>query len=575
MILSGAQMLLECLRKENVEVIFGHPGGVVLSVYDALADGGIRHVLMRHEQAAAHAADGYSRASGRVGVCLATSGPGATNVVTGVATAYMDSIPVVFITGQVSSHLIGNDAFQEADVVGMSRPCTKHNTLVRRIADLPRSIKEAFYIASTGRPGPVLVDITKDVFLAKAEFEYPESVELRGYRPLMDGHMGQIRKAARAILDARRPVIYAGGGVIHSGGTSELAELAELLEVPVTLTLMGLGAFPSNHPLCLGMLGMHGRYSANLAVCDSDVLIAVGARFDDRVTGKTETFAPNARIIHIDIDPTSIQKNIRVDIPIVGDVKRVLRSLCATMRAEIAGCPGVHEANAADRELWRGQIREWQEAYPLQYDRQAPLLKPQSVIEEISNLLGGEAIITTDVGQHQMWAAQFMRLNHPRTFLSSGGLGTMGYGFPAALGAQLARPSAKVVAIVGDGGFQMTMQELATIVQNRIPVKIVVINNRYLGMVRQWQDIFFKERYSETELGNLPDLVKLAEAYGIYGARIEREDEISSILAAAFDQEGPCIVDARVDPFENVYPMVPPGGSNRDMILGPPVAKAV
>lgn len=569
MILNGAQMLLECLRKENVEVLFGIPGGVVLSFYDALYQGGIRHILMRHEQAAAHAADGYARASGRIGVCLATSGPGATNVVTGVANAFMDSIPVVFITGQVSSHLIGNDAFQEADIIGMTRPCTKHSALVRRIADLPQAVREAFHIAGTGRPGPVLIDITKDVFLSKAEFEYPETVELRGYRPPAAGHAGQIRKAAQAILEARKPVVYAGGGVIHSNASPELRELAETIGAPVTMTLMGLGAFPSDHPLALGMLGMHGHFSANLAVSESDLLIAVGARFDDRVTGKIDTFAPSARIIHIDIDPTSIQKNVPVDIPIVGDCRRVLQRLLGEIRELRAEQTPPPRETAGEGNSWMKQIRFWQETYPLRYDASSPQLKPQMVIEEISRLLDGEAIVTTDVGQHQMWTAQFMRLRHPRTFLSSGGLGTMGFGFPAALGAKLARPSTQVVAIIGDGGFQMTLQELATIVQHQIDVKIVVINNRYLGMVRQWQDLFFSERYSATELGTIPDLVKLADAYGIRGLRIERPDEVRKVLHSAFSEEGPCLVEARVDCFENVYPMVPPGGSNRDMILGP------
>jgi acetolactate synthase-1/2/3 large subunit len=539
---------------------------VVLSIYDALYDSPIKHLLMRHEQAAAHAADGYARATGRVGVCLATSGPGATNLVTGIATAHMDSIPMVVFTGNVSSHLIGSDAFQEADIVGITRPCTKHSFFVRRVGDLARTIKEAFYIASTGRPGPVLVDIPKDVLLAEAELTYPQTVFLRGYKPPFEGDADQINKAARALMEAKRPVVYAGGGVISSGGSPELLETAELAELPVNTTLMGLGAFPSAHRLSLGMLGMHGTWYANTAMSNADVIFAVGVRFDDRVTGKLEAFCPNAKIIHIDIDPAEINKNVRVHIPILGDVRAVLRQLNQQLAEMSASAPSEWYEG---RRLWLGQIEAWKEQYPLCYDDDDEIIKPQRLLEEISRATAGEAIFTTDVGQHQMWAAQFLRLKQPRTFLSSGGLGSMGFGFPAAIGAQMAHPDKLVVAICGDGGFQMTMQELATVAEHRLPVKVVIMNNAYLGMVRQWQEIFFNRRYSAVDLSMSPDFAKLAEAFGIAGQTVTRPGALASDLREAFASPGPVVLDVQVEPEENVYPMIPPGGAIYEMIVGP------
>jgi acetolactate synthase-1/2/3 large subunit len=574
--MKGARIFVESLLREGVEVIFGHPGGVVLSIYDALYDAPIKHLLMRHEQAAAHAADGYARATGRVGVCLATSGPGATNLVTGIATAHMDSIPVVVFTGNVPTHLIGSDAFQEADIVGITRPCTKHSYLVRRVENLARTIKEAFYIAATGRPGPVLVDMPKDVLLAETEFEYPESVSLRGYKPPSEGDPDQIKKAACALMEAKRPVVYSGGGVISSGGSLELLETAELAELPVTTTLMGMGAFPSAHWLSLGMLGMHGTWYANTAMSNADVIFAVGVRFDDRVTGKLEAFCPHAKIIHIDIDPSEINKNVRVHIPIIGDVKAVLRELNRhLLEMRDSATAEWHEG----RRSWLRQIQEWKEQYPLCYDDDEAVIKPQRLIEEISHLTQGEAIITTDVGQHQMWAAQFIRFNRPRTFLSSGGLGSMGFGFPAAIGAQMAYPDQLVVALCGDGGFQMTMQELATVAEHRLPIKVIIMNNAYLGMVRQWQEIFFNRRYSAVDLSISPDFAKLAEAFGIVGQTVTRPEALTANLREALAAPGPVVLDVHVESEENVYPMIPPGAAIHEMIVGqyksPRMASAV
>ena len=562
--LSGAKIILESLLKEGVDAIFGFPGGVILPIYDVLLDSPLKHILVRHEQAAAHAADGYARASGKVGVCLVTSGPGATNVVTGVATAYMDSIPVVIITGQVPTAMIGNDSFQEADIVGITRPCTKHNYLVKDVKDLAITIKEAFHIAATGRPGPVLVDVPKDVILSEANFHYPENIHIRSYNPTYDGHQGQILKAAKAMVKAKRPVIYAGGGVINSGASEELVKLAKKLYAPVTTTLLGLGSFPGNSPLSLGMLGMHGAWHTNMAVSSTDLILAIGARFDDRVTGKIEGFAPGALIIHVDIDPSVISKNVRVDIPVVGDAQKVLAKLNQVLET----LPD--RVNLKERRQWIKQIQEWKRAHPLAYEQSDRVIKPQFVVEEISNLTKGEAIITTEVGQSQMWAAQFYQFLRPRTFLSSGGLGTMGYGFPAAMGAQVAFPDMLVIDIAGDGSFQMNLQELATVVQYELPVKVAILNNGCLGMIRQWQELFFACRYSHSELVSTPDFVKLAEAYGAVGMRATKPEEVRPTLEKAFSIPKPVIMDFQVAPEECVFPMVPAGAAIKDMILGKP-----
>lgn len=558
--MSGGKIFEECLKREGVDVIFGFPGGVVLSVYDELYGSPIKHVLVRHEQAAAHAADGYARASGRVGVCLVTSGPGATNVVTGVATAYMDSIPIVVFTGQVSTEMIGNDAFQEADIVGITRPCTKHNYLVKDVRDLAQTIKEAFYIAATGRPGPVLVDLPKDVLLAETTFHYPDKVSLRSYNPTYEGHPKQIQRLARELHKAKKPVIYVGGGVISSGASAELLQLAQMTQIPVTTTLMAMGAFPSDHRLSLGMLGMHGTWYANMAVTDSDLILSVGARFDDRVTGKIEEFAPYATIAHIDIDPSAISKNVKVDIPIVGDAKLVLKELLRELEAV------EEKAWGKLREVWLKQIDEWKKRHPLYYEYDENIIKPQYVVEQISDLTRGDAIITTEVGQNQMWAAQFFSFKHARTFLSSGGLGTMGYGFPAAMGAQCAFPDKLIVDIAGDGSFLMNSQELATVVHHNLPVKVAILNNRFLGMVRQWQEMFFDRRYSHTCLNIAPDFVKLAEAYGAVGLRATKPAEVRPVLEKAFAIKKPVVIDFQVNPHENVYPMVPAGAAIKDMI---------
>jgi acetolactate synthase-1/2/3 large subunit len=567
--LSGARILLECLKREGVDIIFGLPGGAVLPIYDVLYDfEGIRHILVRQEAAAGHAAEGYSRTTGRTGVCLVTSGPAATNLVTALQDALMDSIPLVAFTGQVPTHLIGNDAFQEADNVGITRSATKHNFLVKDGKDLAVIIKEAFHIASTGRPGPVHVDLPKDILVKEWTFEYPESVHLRSYNPTYDGHPGQIKKAARSLVRAKRPVLYVGGGVISSNASPELYELAELTQVPVTQTLMGLGAFPMAHPLSLDMLGMHGTYYANMAVHNSDCLVAIGARFDDRVTGRVDAFAPNAEIIHIDIDPSSISKNIQVGIPIVGDCKRVLAKLVGAVREEMKTYPAgaVKEA----RRQWADQIAEWKRDQPLRYEWSDDVIKPQYVIEEISNLTNGEALMVTGVGQHQMWAAQYYRFKHPRMWCTSGGLGTMGYGLPTAMGVQAGNPGKLVINIDGDGSFAMNSQELATCFEEGLPVKIVIINNGGHGMVRQWQRIIYKERFCAIDLGSSPDFVKLAEAYGCTGIRATKPSEVVPALEKMIATPGPVVLDVRVNKDECVFPMVPAGGANIDMILAPP-----
>lgn len=548
---SGAEILLDCLAEEGVEVIFGYPGGQVIPIYDALYDAPLRHILVRHEQGAVHAADGYARSTGKTGVCLATSGPGATNLVTGIANAYMDSVPLVAITGQVPTFMIGFDSFQEADITGITIPITKHNYLVKRIEDLPRVVKEAFHIAATGRPGPVLIDLAKDVMQAKAKLDYPETVDLPGYKPNYIGNARQVKEALEAVTAAKRPLLYIGGGVIAAGAAAELLQFAERLDIPVTATLMGLTAFPSGHPLFLGMLGMHGTAAANFAVGAADLLIAIGARFDDRVTGKVDSFAPQARIIHIDIDPAEIGKNVRVDIPIVGDAKTVLETLN-------------EKAQTGNHREWRDQIGEWQKQYPLRYEPTG--FKPQLVVETLSDLTRGDAIICTEVGQNQMWTAQFFRFKKPRSLITSGGLGTMGFGFPAAIGAQVGNPGRLVIDIAGDGSFQMNIQELGTAVANRLPVKVVILNNFYLGMVRQWQEFFQNKRYSGTALDSNPDFVKIAEAYGAKGFRITEPGRVRETLAEALSEPGPVVVDCWVDREENVLPMVPANSPLNRMI---------
>ena len=552
--LTGAQALLESLRQEGVETIFGYPGGVLLPIYDCFPNCGIRHILVRHEQGAAHAADGYARASGKVGVCMATSGPGATNLVTGLATANMDSVPIVAITGQVPTAAVGKDSFQEADITGITMPITKHNWMVTDINDVPTVIKQAFYIARSGRPGPVLIDFPRDVAQATTEFKYPDKVGLRGFRPAGKGHAGMIKRAADLIQQAERPVIYAGGGVIASGAEKGLAAFARLINAPVTTTLMGKGAFPETDPLSLGMPGMHGTAYANYALNEADLIVAVGCRFDDRVTGKLDTFAPKARFIHIDVDPAEIGKSVQIDVPIVGDAKAVLADL-------------VKRVSAQDREAWHETVEGWKKKYPLRFKGDG--LKPQYVVQQIYEATQGEAIIATEVGQNQMWAAQYYLCDRPRQFLSSGGLGTMGYGFPAAIGAQVARPDAVVWDIAGDGSIQMNIQELATAVVNKLPVKVAILNNGYLGMVRQWQELFYDRNYSETDIGQgIPDFVKVAEAYGAVGLRVTKKSEVRPAIEQALEiKDRPCFIDFQVTREENVVPMVPAGGSIDEMMV--------
>jgi acetolactate synthase I/II/III large subunit len=553
--MTGAQILIECLEREGVEIMFGYPGGVVLPIFDRLYDSKIRFILTRHEQGAAHAADGYARATGKVGVCLATSGPGATNLTTGIANAYMDSIPMVAITGQVKTFLIGNDAFQEADVTGITRSISKHNFLVKEVKDLARVIREAFHIASTGRPGPVVIDIPVDVQQAECDFVWPQEVTIRGYKPTMFGHAGQIKKAARLIAESKRPILYVGGGVIISGAHREVRELAETILAPVTMTMMGLGAFPGTHELSLGMLGMHGTAYANHATMESDLIIAIGARFDDRVTGRVSAFAPHAKIIHIDIDPTSISKTVEVDIPIVGDAKNIL---CQLLK-EIKKKPNTKK--------WLEQVHEWKSRHPLRYTHHDEKIKPQFVIEQIYEATKGEAIITTEVGQNQMWSCQWYKYTNPRSFISSGGLGTMGFGLPAAMGVKLGCPEKTVFDIAGDGSIQMNIQELMTVVCNKIPVKVAILNNGYLGMVRQWQELFYKKRYSSTKLCN-PDFVKVAESYGAVGLRVTNPKEVRAAIEKAIEIDNTVLIDFIVEEEENVYPMVPAGEAINRMIGG-------
>jgi len=553
--LTGAKILIESLKKEGVEVIFGYPGGQVLPIFDALYDADIKFILARHEQGAAHAADGYSRATGKVGVCLATSGPGATNLTTGIANAYMDSIPMIAITGQVKSFLIGNDAFQEADITGITRSITKHNYLVKDVKHLAQIICEAFYIASSGRPGPVLIDIPSDIQQQETEFKWPEGIEIRSYKPTYFGHPGQIKKAAKLIASAKKPLIYAGGGIITSGAHFELKKLTEKLNTPITWTLMGIGCFPATHKLSLGMLGMHGTAYANHAIMEADLILAVGARFDDRVTGRLDKFAPYAKVIHIDIDPTSISKNVRVDIPIVGDAKNILGQLIE----DINKLPDTSE--------WLKTIESWKGKYPLKYQDRKDVIKPQYVVEQIYEATKGKAVITTEVGQNQMWAAQWYKYDYPRTFISSGGLGTMGFGFPAAMGAKVGKPDSVVFDIAGDGSIQMNIQELATCVCNKINVKVAILNNGYLGMVRQWQELFYKKRYSYTNLTN-PDFVKLAESYGAAGIRVTKREDVRRAIEKAISIDNVVFIDFKVEEEENVFPMVPAGEALNSMIEG-------
>jgi acetolactate synthase-1/2/3 large subunit len=559
--MNGAEIFVESLRKEGVDTIFGHPGGAILPINDALYRAGMRTILTRHEQGAVHMAEGYARATGKPGVVLVTSGPGGTNVVTGLTNAFMDSTPIVVFTGQVPTGVIGNDAFQEADIVGITHSCTKHNTLVRDVRSLATTIKQAFYIASTGRPGPVLVDIPKDVSTNECDFVYPDAVQMRGYKPTLEGHAGQIRRAAEMLAAAKRPILYAGGGVILSGASAELQRLGELTSIPVTNTLMGLGGFPGVHELWLGMLGMHGTFAANTAMDAADLVVAIGARFDDRVTGNLEEFCVNAKFIHIDIDPSSIGKNVQVDLPIVGDVKHCLIRLIDVLTS-------MQKDWRADHREWLEQVQAWKTEYPLRFqqDPDGEIL-PQFVCQQIYEVTNGDAIITTEVGQHQMWAAQFYHFTKPCKWITSGGLGTMGFGFPAAIGAQVAYPEAVVIDIAGDGSFQMTLQELATAVQYDIPVVVAILNNHSLGMVRQWQQFFYEGRYADTSLEVSPDYVKLADAYGAVGLRAMKPEDVRPTLEEAIRLRRPVVIDFPVRQMENVFPMIPTGGSIKDMLL--------
>jgi acetolactate synthase-1/2/3 large subunit len=563
-LMTGSKILIESLLKEGVDTIFGYPGGAVLNIYDELFNyrDKLNHILVRHEQGAAHAADGYARATGKVGVILVTSGPGATNTITGIATAYMDSVPMVIITGQVPTSLIGNDAFQEADTVGITRPCTKHNYLVRNVKDLARIVKEAFYIASTGRPGPVLIDIPKDITSNVAEFDYPESIEMRSYNPTYFGHHVQILKVVNELLKAEKPMFYIGGGVINSNAAVELKEIAEMIDLPIVSTLMGLGGFPSEHSLFFGMLGMHGTYAANTGISNADFIVAVGSRFDDRVTGKVDEFGRNAKFAHIDIDPSSIGKNVKIDIPVVGDVKSVLRSMLEILALKSKEI----ESTQYKRMKWLEELNMYKYEHPLSY-KMTDIIKPQYVVEKIYELTNGEAIIATEVGQNQMWTAQFYKFKKPRSLLTSGGLGTMGYGFPAAIGAQVAYPDRTVFDIAGDGSIQMNIQELATAVQYNLPVKIAIINNNFLGMIRQWQELFYEKRYSFSNLNVNPDFVKLAESYGAVGLRAKKPEEVEDVLKTALSIKKPVIMDFVVAQEEGVYPMVTPGSPITGMLL--------
>jgi len=571
-LMSGARMLLECLQREGVDCIFGYPGGATLTLYDALYDHPIHHVLMRHEQNACFAAQGYARSTGRVGVCCATSGPGATNLVTGLTNALMDSIPLVAITGQVISKLIGSDAFQEADTFGITRACTKHNYLIKKAEDLPAILHEAFYLAASGRPGPVLIDVPKDMFACQVHYAPVSTIRLPGYKMNIEGHAGQIRRAAEMIWQAEKPLVYAGGGIILSGASDELRELVETINAPAVLTLMGLGGLPSWHPNFVSMPGMHGSYAANMGMTHTDLLISLGVRFDDRVTGRLSAFAPHAKVIHVDIDPAEIGKNRAADLPIVGDLKHVLRSLCEALR-ELR--PSMGELKAAARQAWNAQIAQWQQEHPLVPAVSDTEIKPQHVMKEIDRISDGRAIVASDVGQHQMWAAQFVRFHEPRLWLTSGGLGSMGFGLPAAIGAQIAHPDKLVFAVVGDGGFQMSIPELATLATYALPVKVVIVNNGYLGMVRQWQEMFYNNRICAVEIETFPDIEKLAGAYGFKGKTIESPYELAAALEEAVKDPGPYVLNVRVSPYENVYPMVPSGGALYEMVFGPPEPAAV
>jgi acetolactate synthase-1/2/3 large subunit len=565
-------MLLECLAREGVDCIFGYPGGVTLPFYDVLYEHHIRHVLVRHEENAAFAAEGYARSTGRVGVCCATSGPGATNLTTGLVDAMMDSIPIVAITGQVSTKLIGSDAFQEADTFGITRSCTKHNYMVKRLEDLTQIVHEAFYVAASGRPGPVLVDIPKDVFQAQGHYQPVTAVHLPGYKVFTEGHTGQIRRAAQLIEEAERPLVYGGGGIVAAAASPELREFVDQTDSPAVLTLMGLGGLPSTHPNFISMPGMHGSYAANMALTNCDLLIALGVRFDDRVTGRLAAFAPHAKVIHVDIDPAEVGKNRAPEVPIVGDVKRVLGKLNKLLK-ETENKPA--EKLSAARRAWWQQIRKWKEEHPLEAVKSDSEIKPQHLVSEIDRLSGGNAIVTSDVGQHQMWAAQLIRFGEPRLWLNSGGLGSMGFGLPAAIGAQFARPDKLVFSLVGDGGFQMSIPELATIASYGLPIKIVVMNNGYLGMVRQWQTLFYNNRLSAVELDCFPDAEKLAGAYGFKGKTVDKPWELASALEEAVAEPGPYLLNVKVSPNECVYPMVPAGGAINEMVLGPPEPVAV
>lgn len=558
--LSGLKILMEVLKEEGVNTIFGYPGGAVIDIYDELAKTDIRHILVRHEQGAVHAADGYARASGKVGVCLVTSGPGATNTVTGIASAYMDSIPLVVFSGQVPTPLIGNDAFQEVDIVGITRPCTKHNYLVKHIDDLARTIKEAFYIARSGRPGPVLIDLPKDIMKEVIDYKPLPKVNLRSYKPNYKPNIKQLKKIISLVQEAHRPAIFAGGGVILSGAAEELTAFARQTRIPLTTSLMGLGAFPGTDPLWLGMIGMHGTYRANMSVSNCDLLIAIGVRFDDRVTGKTDSFASQAKIVHIDIDPTSIRKNIPVTIPVVGDCKSSLVELNKLLAdTDLSNMDSKHKD-------WLEQIEQWKSTKPLSY-KQEKKIKPQYVVECLYELTNGKAIITTEVGQNQMWAAQYYHFDKPNHFITSGGLGCMGFGLPAAVGAQLAQPDRLIVDIAGDGSIQMNIQEMATAVQYCLPVKVVILNNGFLGMVRQWQELFYDKRYACTTMEHAPDFVKLAEAFGATGLRATTPDEVIPVLKEGLNTDGTVIMDFVVEKEESVYPMVPAGAPITEMLL--------
>ena len=566
-ILRGAEIFCRALKDEGVKHLFGYPGGAVLHIYDALyKQNDVEHILVRHEQGATHAADGYARATGKPGVVLVTSGPGATNAITGIATAHMDSIPLVVFTGQVPRKMIGNDAFQEVDSIGITRPCVKHNFLVNDVKELATIIKKAFYIATSGRPGPVVVDIPKDVTADSCEYEYPENINMRSYSPVIKGHPGQIKRASKLILSAKKPMIYSGGGVILGEASKELTEFARILNYPITNTLMGLGAYPATDQQFIGMLGMHGTYEANMAMHNCDVLVAIGARFDDRVTGDLEKFCPYAKIIHIDVDPSSIAKNVPVDIPIVGDVKHVLKDLNKILNS----AKNKLDENRNELELWWKQIREWASIDCLKYDRTSSIIKPQYVVEKLWELTNGDAYITSDVGQHQMWAAQFYKFDKPRRWINSGGLGTMGFGLPSAMGVKLAFPNETVACITGEASLVMCIQELSTCLQYGTPIKIINLNNRYMGMVRQWQEFFYSGRYSHSYMEALPDFVKIAESYGHAGIRIEKSDDVENALKEALSMKDKTVImDFITDQTENVYPMIASGKGHHEMHLSP------